>query len=119
MNESNLQPKPRRTGLLLWMILSLLLMLGSLVFWLLVAGLSVMAFDSGVSVEAWTIVIVAWSYPIFPAILTVAAWVAYARRKNALAAVLAGLSFAPPVLCFFLIWITNLTWFVMNSGLAP
>ena len=33
------------------------------IFWLLAAGLSVMAFDSGVTTEAWTFVIAVWSYP--------------------------------------------------------
>jgi hypothetical protein len=52
---------PKRTGLLIWMILSQVLTLGSLLIWLLMAGLSVMAFDSGVSTEAWTFVIAVWS----------------------------------------------------------
>ena len=52
MTEIAVPLKPRRTGLMIWMIISLLLMLGSLLIWLLMAGLSVMAFDSGVSAEA-------------------------------------------------------------------
>ena len=36
-----------RTGLVIWMIVSQLLTVGSLVIWLLVAGLSVMAFELG------------------------------------------------------------------------
>ena len=101
-------PPPKRTGLLIWMILSQLLALGSLVIWLLVAGLSVMAFDSGVTAEAWTIVIAVWSYPIIPLILIIIAWIAYAKRKNVLAGVLSGLSFAPPFLLYIFLWVASL-----------
>lgn len=101
-------PQPKRTGLIIWMILSQLLALGSLVIWLLVAGLSVMAFDSGVSSEAWTFVIAVWSYPIIPLILIIIAWIAYAKRKNVLAGVLSGLSFTPPFLLYIFLWIASL-----------
>jgi hypothetical protein len=37
---------------LIWLIVSQVLALLSLFFWLMIAGLSVMAFDSGVSTEA-------------------------------------------------------------------
>jgi hypothetical protein len=107
MTETSSQPQ-KRTGLLIWMIVSQLLALGSLVIWLLMAGLSVMAFDSGVSAEAWTIVIAVWSYPIIPLGLVITAWIAYARCKNVLAGVLSGLSFAPPFLLYIFIWVANL-----------
>jgi len=110
-------PQPKRTGLLIWMILSQLLAVLSLVPWLLMAGLSVMAFDSGVTAEAWAIVIAVWSYPILPIGLAIVAWIAYARRRNVLAAVISGLSFAPPFLCIFIIWIANMSWFAANGGL--
>ena len=48
---------PPRQGLVAWMIISQILTMLSLVIWLFLAGISVMAFDSGVSAEAWTIVI--------------------------------------------------------------
>jgi hypothetical protein len=99
---------PKRTGLLIWMIVSQILTLGSLLIWLLMAGLSVMAFDSGVSTEAWTFVIAVWSYPIILLILVIIAWIAYAKRRNVLAGVLSGLSFTPPVLLYIFIWITSL-----------
>jgi hypothetical protein len=113
MPETTGTPKPRKS-LLIWMIVSQLLMLGSLVIWLLVAGLSVMAFDSGVTDEAWTFVIVVWSYPLFPIVMVIAAWIAYARHKNKLAAVLSGLSFAPPILLYVGIWVINTIWFIQN-----
>jgi hypothetical protein len=73
---------------LIWLIASQLLALLSLIFWLLVAGLSVMAFDSGVTTEAWTFVIAVWSYPIWPIGFASAVWIAYARKKDRLAGVL-------------------------------
>jgi hypothetical protein len=84
------------------------LTLGSLLIWLLMVGLSVMAFDSGVSTEAWTFVIAVWAYPIIPLILVIIAWIAYAKHRNVLAGVLSGLSFTPPVLLYIFIWITSL-----------
>jgi hypothetical protein len=72
------------------------------------AGLSVMAFDSGSTPEAWTFVLLVWAYPIIPLILVIAAWIAFAKRKNTLAAVLSGLSFAPPVLFYIFLWVANL-----------
>ena len=110
-------PPPKRVGLTVWMILSQLLAVASLIPWLLMAGLSVMAFDSGVTAEAWAIVIAVWSYPILPILLVIAAWIAYARRRNVLAAVLSGFSFAPPLLCLLVIWIANMSWFAQNGGL--
>lgn len=111
--------QPKRTGLVIWMIVSQALMLLSLVIWLLVAGLSVMAFDSGVSAEAWTIVIVVWSYPIIPIGLVIGSWIAFARRRNKLAAVLSGLSFAPPILLYLCIAITSFGSYFhyLNNGL--
>jgi hypothetical protein len=97
------------------MIISQVLTLLSLMIWLFVAGISVMAFDSGVSAEAWAIVIAVWSYPILPIFLVIAAWIAFARRKNKLAAILSGLSFAPPFLLMLLVLILNLAWFATNG----
>jgi hypothetical protein len=88
-------PLPSRKPILIWLIVSQLLALGSLVIWLIVAGLSVMAFDAGVTREAWTFVIAVWSYPIWPVVFTIAAWIAYARKKDRLAGVLTTLTFLP------------------------
>jgi len=99
-----LEPNPiSRRPILIWLITSQLVALASLVFWLLVAGLSVMAFDSGVSREAWTFVIVVWSYPIWPIIFTIAAWVAYARKKDKLAGILTTLTFIPMLVLILMI----------------
>ena len=114
--------QPKRTGLVVWMIVSQLLMVASLLIWLLVAGLSVMAFDSGVTAEAWTVVIIVWSYPIIPLVLVIASWIAFVRRRNRLAAVLSGLSFAPPVLLYLCLAVTSFGsyfYYLMNNPFKP
>ena len=103
-------PPKKRTGLLIWLIVSQLLALASLLIWALIAGLSVMAFDSGVTPEAWAFVIAVWVYPLFPLLMAVGAWVAFAFRKNRLAAVLSGLTFAPPILFYIFLWIATTFW---------
>lgn len=62
MTELTAQPK-RSIGTLIWLIVSQLLALGSLLIWAVLAGLSVMAFDSGQSPAAWTFVLAVWAYP--------------------------------------------------------
>jgi hypothetical protein len=104
MTEASTKPK-RRTGLLIWMIVSQLLAIASLRLWILVAGLSVMAFDEGGSPLAWAIVIAAWAYPLFPLSMAVSAWLAFLLRKNGLAAVLTGLAILPPALLGLLLLI--------------
>lgn len=96
-------PPASRRPILTWLIISQLLALVSLVFWLLIAGLSVMAFDSGVTAEAWTIVITVWSYPIWPIVFTIAAWIAYARKKDRLAGFLTTFTFLPMLVLFLII----------------
>jgi hypothetical protein len=86
---------PSRKPILIWLIVSQLLALASLVVWLVMAGLSVMAFDAGVTQEAWNFVIAVWSYPIWPMGFAIAAWVAYARKRDRLAGVLTTLTFLP------------------------
>jgi hypothetical protein len=113
MIEAPSKPESR-TRLLAWMIISQLMAAASLFVWLLVAGLSVMAFDSGVTKEAWTFVIAVWAYPIFPVLMVIGAWIAYARRKNVLAGILSGLSFAPPALLYIAMWIQTTLWTRQN-----
>jgi hypothetical protein len=108
MTEESAPQPNRRTGLVIWLILSQLLALGSLVIWLVIAGLSVMAFDQGSTPEAWTFVIAVWSYPIIPLALGIGAWIAFAKRRNVLAGILSGLTFAPPILFYIFLWIASL-----------
>ena len=96
------KPKSRR-ALLIWMLVSQVLTAGTLVLWLDMAGLSFMAFDAGVTPQATTFVTVILAYPIFPLALVVAAWIAFARRKDRLAGILSGLSFSLPVLVYIVL----------------
>jgi len=109
--DANSKP---RWPLLTWMIIAQLLTLGSLFLWLLVAGMSFMAFDGGATAEAWTLVGLVWLYPLWPLITSVGAWFAYARRRTIRAVVLSVLSFLPPILLFLFIFIANATWFLFN-----
>ena len=115
--EAEIQPKPRRP-VLIWLIISKVLAAASLLFWLVMAGLSVMAFDSGVSAEAWTFVIAVWSYPIWPIGFAIAAWVAYARKKDKLAGVLTTLTFLPVLLLILAMVLGNL-WFMYQWQTNP
>jgi hypothetical protein len=100
--ETQTKPASRRP-VLIWLIVSQIMAAASLVFWLLVAGLSVMAFDSGATPEAWTFVIAVWSYPIWPIVFVIASWIAYARKKDKLAAVLTTLTFLPVLVLLLII----------------
>lgn len=106
MTELTIKPK-RSIVTLIWLIVSQLIALASLLFWVVVAGLSVMAFDTGQSPEAWAFVLTVWAYPLFPLGMAIGAWIAFAFRKNRLAAILSGLAFAPPVLLYLVIEIGN------------
>jgi hypothetical protein len=107
--------RPSRRPVLVWLIFSQLLAIVSLFFWLLMAGLSVMAFDSGVTAEAWTFVIAVWSYPLWPIGFAIASWIAYARHKDRLAAVLTTLTFLPVLLLFLVMVVGNALFFLRYS----
>ena len=109
------QTSKLRKGLLIWLIVSQVLAVASLLFWLLVAATSVMAFDSGESPQAWAFVITIWSYPIFPIVMAIGAWIAYARHKNILSAILSSLTFVLPFLLFILLWIVSLGRFFFSN----
>jgi hypothetical protein len=113
------EPKPAsRNPILIWLIVSQIMAAASLIFWLLVAGLSVMAFDSGVSAEAWTFVIIVWSYPIWPIAFTIASWIAYARKRDRLAGVLTTFTFLPMLLLLLVIIVGN-AWFMYQLQTHP
>jgi len=98
---------PSRKPILIWLIVSQLLALASLIFWLLMAGLSVMAFDSGVTQEAWNFVIAVWAYPIWPLGFSISSWVAYALKKDRLAGILTTFTFLPVLVLIVVIFVGN------------
>lgn len=78
------EPSKRPVGVLIWLIVSQLLQLLSLVPWLVIAGLSVMAFDSPeaiTSAQTWLFVGAIWLYPLLPIACAIIAWVCFARRR--------------------------------------
>ena len=79
------------------------------------AGLSVMAFDAGVTAEAWTFVIVVWAYPLWPIAFAIASWIAYARAWDRLAAVLTTLTFLPELLLILVMVVANFLFFFRYS----
>lgn len=99
----------RRSSLLIWLIVSQLLAIGSLFIWVIIAGISTLAFVEGQSPEAWAFVLTIWAYPLFPLLMAIGAWVAFAFRKNRIAAVLSGLTFVPPIFLLLLVWVMNLS----------
>jgi hypothetical protein len=103
---------PSRKPILIWLIISQVLALASLLFWLVMAGLSVMAFDSGSTPEAWAFVIAVWSYPIWPIVFTIAAWIAYARKKDRAAGILTTFTFLPVLVLFIVIFVGNFMFFL-------
>jgi hypothetical protein len=103
---------PSRKPVLIWLIISQLLALVSLLFWLVMAGLSVMAFDSGESPQAWTFIIAVWSYPIWPIVFTIAAWIAYARKKDRAAGILTTFTFLPVLVLIAVIFVGNFLFFL-------
>jgi uncharacterized BrkB/YihY/UPF0761 family membrane protein len=106
---TELSEKPKRSIVtLIWLIVSQLIAVATLLFWVIAAGLSVMAFDEGSSPEAWRFVIAVWAYPLFPLVMAIGAWVAFAFRKNRLAAILSGLTFVPAGLLYLLARFANL-----------
>lgn len=115
--EIDIKPVSRKP-IFIWLIVSQLLAVVSLFFWLVMAGLSVMAFDSGVSTEAWTFVIIVWSYPIWPIGFAIASWIAYARKKDRLAGVLTTLTFLPILLLLVVMVVGNL-WFMYQLQTNP
>jgi hypothetical protein len=87
---NNLVPKPAsRYGLTIWMIVSQLLILGSLGTWGMLAVVSIVFNDDPNSSHTSDLFMLAiWSYPIFAMGMSLAMWVAYAWRKNKLALIL-------------------------------
>jgi hypothetical protein len=101
MSETVEQPK--RTGLLIWLIVSQLLALASLVIWFFGAAISMFA-KSTESPPLWLIAF--YLYPIYPLGISIGAWIAYYRHKNRPAAILSAL-LIPPLFLFCLFIVLN------------
>ncbi len=86
--------EPPRTGLLVWLVASQTIALGSLLPWLAVAGLALLALDAPAAATGpWPAVLVGsvLAWPLVPVACTVGAWLLYARRRSLAAAIVSGL----------------------------
>lgn len=97
MTEVDVQPK--RTGLLIWLIVSQIAAVGSLCAW---PTLAEAAFFLLFSIYL-PLAVVILALPIFQLVMAISAWVAFTRRKDKRAAYLSGLSFVPTIV-FYLIF---------------
>ncbi|MBI3118224.1 MAG: hypothetical protein HYZ00_06045 [Candidatus Hydrogenedentes bacterium] len=86
----------KRIGVAAWLVVSQLLALASLLLWLIAAGFSLMAFDSGFNTTAVIIVVCIWAYPLFPLVCAVCAWLAFRAGRNGLAITLTTLPLLLP-----------------------
>jgi O-antigen/teichoic acid export membrane protein len=96
MSETQVQLEHSTGHLIKWMIISQLLAVITLIIWggyilpsLIFAG------DMGMGV---VLILLIFFYPIFPLIMVVGSWTAYAFRASRLAAIFSGLSLAPALL---------------------
>jgi hypothetical protein len=87
-------PGSRRRALL-WLVASQALMLFSLVPWFIASGFSLIGGAGGDQPGlARMILFVVWAYPLVPLVFSIAAWVAFARRKYRKAIVLTSIPLA-------------------------
>lgn len=70
---------------LAWLIISQLFYLVMLIPWGFASMMGVMAFDSGVNFYNLAFVGILWSYPIWPLLFSVLAWIAYAQQNAKMA----------------------------------
>ncbi len=97
----------RRTGLLIWLIVSQLLAAVSAIFAFYI-GIGYGMADQGLGYSKSVEILIAIFilYPIFPLIMSIGAWMAFVRRRNMLAAILSGLYLLfVPVILF--VWFTQ------------
>jgi hypothetical protein len=64
-----------------WLIITQILAALSLLPWLLIAGLSLLAFDTGYELSAVLLVSVIWLYPLLPLGCAIRAWWLYRHGK--------------------------------------
>lgn len=92
MSQDTLQFK-HSIGLLIWMIISQLFAVATIIWWLS----AVLSPDMIFAGYLGGFLFIFLFYPIYPIVMIIGAWISYSRQKNWLAAVLSGLSIAPNV----------------------
>lgn len=99
MEKTEPTARPKRSIVaLIWLIVSQLVAVGSLQIWAVVAGFSFMAAVQINEPAVFILSLAVWAYPLFALVMAIGAWVAFAFRRNRLAAILSGLACAPPIL---------------------
>ena len=103
-------PAPR-IGLTIWMIVSQLITIALILIWLALSIIPYVFWDAPNTSGTipYAILGCMWLSPIIPIGLSIAAWIAYARRKNWLAAVLSAITSVPPLLLAILLAILSLS----------
>lgn len=86
------------------LVTQLLALVSILLIWLPGAFIAVVAENPEGTVPLWLIAF--YGYPIYPLAMSIGAWVAYARRNDKLAAILAAL-LLPPILLFVVVIFLN------------
>lgn len=81
-------PLVRRRLVIAWLVLSQLFYLFLVFPWMMASMMSIMAFDAGVNLYNALFVGILWSYPIWPIIFSIWAWVSYVRGQDKRASVL-------------------------------
>lgn len=105
MAETIKQSTSNRPLVLIGLIVTQLLALVSiLLIWLPGAFIAVVAENPEGTTPLWLIAF--YGYPIYPLAMSIGAWVAYARRNDKLAAILAAL-LLPPILLFVVVIFLN------------
>lgn len=107
--EAPTQPK-RRILLVIWLIVSQLAAVASLFFWLIMAAFGLIGAGVEDLGDTLTFRTGLWLYPLFPLVMAIGAWIAFAKRKNTLSAILSGLTFAPVALLLLAMQIQTALW---------
>lgn len=102
---------PKRPwGAIVWLIISQLIGLLSLLPWFVIAGLSLMAFDSGGTAQAWAFAGAIWCYPVLPIGSAIVAWILFAVKKKRAALIVTSLPLlvaVPLVIYLVVVWLSN------------
>ena len=88
------------------LIIMQIILIAILPLWFVIAGISLMAFDSGYSTDAVIFVASIWSYPIVLLVFSVLSWSKFKKRKSITALILMLCPLIPVVIYGFLVFIS-------------
>ncbi len=110
-----MQTTPKSRWLLVtWLILSQLATVGTMFFWLFLVGMSIMIVAGDPGTPAYIMVGLLWAYPLFPLAMAIGAWIAFAKRRNTLSAILTSFTFLPLLCLYLFIYLANATYPFFN-----